>query len=111
MISLQPKRLPAFIDLSDRLLIQSSAAIEAVVRKNLTQQLGDVMEIAFINGAQSERDRGRRYPDDLRHWRGGWRHNGAVPTWGNIVDLESAVANANAAGALHYLTNTKVRGN
>ena len=111
MISLQPKRLPAFIDLSDRLLIQSSAAIEAVVRKNLTQQLGDVMEIAFINGAQSSATEaaGILTTSGIGAVAGG--ANGAVPTWGNIVDLESAVANANAAsGALHYLTNTKVRG-
>jgi HK97 family phage major capsid protein len=111
MISLQPKRLPAFIDLSDRLLIQSSAAIEAVVRKNLTQQLGDVMEIAFINGAQSSATEaaGILTTSGIGAVAGGT--NGAVPTWGNIVDLESAVANANAAsGALHYLTNTKVRG-
>lgn len=111
MLSLQPKRLPAFVDLSDRLLIQSSAAIEAVVRKNLTQQMGDVMEIAFINGAQSSATEaaGILTTSGIGAVAGG--ANGAAPTWGNIVDLESAVANANAGiGSLHYLTNTKVRG-
>jgi flagellin len=37
--------------------------------------------------------------------------NGLAPTWDNIVDLESAVANNNAAvNAVGYLTNTRVRG-
>ena len=37
--------------------------------------------------------------------------NGLAPTYANIVDLESAVSNANAAiGNLGYLTNAKVRG-
>ena len=37
--------------------------------------------------------------------------NGLAPTYEHMVDLESAVANANAdSGSLAYLTNTKVRG-
>lgn len=111
MITLQPKRLPAFIDLSDRLLIQSSAAIEAVVRKNLNQQLGDVMEVAFINGAQSSATEaaGIITTSGIGAVVGGT--DGAAPDWADIIDLESAIANANAAaGSLHYLTNTKVRG-
>ncbi|MDP3136991.1 MAG: phage major capsid protein, partial [Burkholderiaceae bacterium] len=37
--------------------------------------------------------------------------NGLAPTYAHMVDLESAVANANAdVGNLAYLTNSKVRG-
>jgi hypothetical protein len=37
--------------------------------------------------------------------------DGGAPTWDGVVDLETGVANANAAlGALCYLTNTKFRG-
>jgi len=37
--------------------------------------------------------------------------NGLIPTWANIVGLESAVSNVNAdAGSLGYLVNTKTRG-
>jgi hypothetical protein len=37
--------------------------------------------------------------------------NGAAPTYENMVDLESALANVNAAvGNMAYLTNSKVRG-
>ena len=37
--------------------------------------------------------------------------NGAAPTYDMAVDLESAVANANAdAGTLGYVTNSRVRG-
>lgn len=111
MISLQPKRLPAFIDLSDRLLLQSSAAIESVVRSNLNQQMGDVMEIAFINGTAGSTTmaNGILTTTGIGAVVGGT--DGAAPTWAHIVNLESAVANVNAAsGSLHYLTNTKVRG-
>jgi hypothetical protein len=37
--------------------------------------------------------------------------NGLAPTYDHMVDLETAIANANAdVGSMAYLTNTKVRG-
>ena len=49
-LSLTPKRLPAFIDISDQLLSQSSSAIEAMLRGHLTAQMLESQEKAFFHG-------------------------------------------------------------
>lgn len=108
-LSLTPRRLPAFIDLSDQLLRQSSSAIEAVVRKNLTEQMLAVQEVAFFHGGGTNEPTGIAATSGIGSVAGGT--NGLAPAWSHIVDLESAVANVNAAqGRLAYLTNSKVRG-
>jgi HK97 family phage major capsid protein len=50
MLSLSPKRLPAYIDISERLLAQSSVAIEAILRNHLSTQMGAVREKSFWHG-------------------------------------------------------------
>lgn len=108
-LSLTPKRLPAFIDISDQLLMQSSAVLETFLRREITSQLLDVQEIACFHGGGTSEPTGIAATTGIGSVVGGT--NGAAPDWSDIVDLESAVANVNAAtGRLHYITNTKVRG-
>lgn len=108
-LSLTPKRLPAFVDISDQLLMQSSAVLEAFLRAEITNQLLDVQEVAFFHGNGTNQPTGIAATSGIGSVVGGT--NGADPDWADIIDLESAVANVNAAtGRLHYITNTKVRG-
>lgn len=109
VLSLTPRRLPAFIDISDQLLKQSNVAIEAIVRKNLTEQMLAVQEVSFFHGGGTNEPTGIAATSGIGSVAGGT--NGLAPAWSHIVDLESEVANVNAAtGNLRYLTNTKVRG-
>ena len=109
MLSLSPKRLPGYVEVSDQLLIQSSSAIEAVIRRNLQSQVLATAEAAFLHGVGSTDANGITPTTGIGAVVGGT--NGAAPDWKDMVDLETAVAVDNAdVGALHYITNQKVRG-
>jgi HK97 family phage major capsid protein len=105
-----PKTVGAFVDYSRRLLIQSSIDVEAFVRADLAAVIGLMIQLGAINGAgASNEPTGLLNTSGIGSVAGGT--NGLAPTYGNIVDLESAVANANGdVGNLAFLTNTKVRG-
>lgn len=108
-LALTPRRLPAYIDISELLLKQSSAVLETFLRQALVNQLLDVQEVAFFHGGGTNEPTGIAATAGIGSVAGGT--NGAAPDWADIVGLESAVGNVNAAmGNLRYLTNTKVRG-
>lgn len=109
-VALTPKTVGAYVDYSRRLLLQSSIAVEAFIRMDIARTIALMIDLAAINGSgSSNQPRGILNTSGIGSVAGGT--NGAAPTWDNVVDLESAVANANApANSLAYLTNTKVRG-
>jgi HK97 family phage major capsid protein len=109
-VALTPKTVGAYVDYSRRLLLQSSIAVEAFIRMDIARTIALMIDLAAIAGSgASNQPRGILNTSGIGSVAGG--ANGAAPTWDNVVDLESAVANANApAGSLGYLTNTKVRG-
>lgn len=109
-VSLTPKTCGAFVDYSRRLLLQSSIAVEAFVRMDIARTIALMIDLAAIAGTgASNQPRGILNTVGIGSVAGGT--NGLAPTWDHVVDLESAVANANAlTGALGYLTNTRVRG-
>lgn len=109
-VALTPKTVGAFTDMSRQLLLQSSISVEQLVRSDLAAILALELDRAAINGSgSSNQPRGILNTSGIGSVAGGT--NGLAPSYDHIVDLESAVANANAAaGNLGYLTNTKVRG-
>ncbi len=110
-VTLSPKTVGGFSDYSRRLLLQSSLDVEGFVRMDLARTIALELDRAAINGSgASNQPTGILNTSGIGSVAGG--ANGAAPTWDHIVDLESAVANANAAdiGRMGYLTNTKVRG-
>lgn len=109
-VSLTPKTVGAFTDVARRLLLQSSIDVESLVRSDLAAVLALAIDLAAINGSgSSNQPRGIINTSGIGSVAGGT--NGAQPTFSNMVDLESAVANANAdIGTLAYLTNAKIRG-
>lgn len=108
-VTLSPKTCGAFVDYSRRLLLQSSIAVEAFVRMDIARTIALLIDLAAINGSgSSNQPRGVLNTSGIGSVAGGT--NGAAPTWDHIVELEAALANANAPdGALGYLTNSKVR--
>lgn len=109
-VTLSPKTVGAFTDISRKLLLQSSIDIEALVRSDLATVLALAIDAAAINGSgSSNQPRGILNVSGIGSVVGGT--NGAAPDWADMVDLESAVTSANAdIGSLAYLTNAKVRG-
>lgn len=109
-LQLAPRRLPAFIDISDQLIAQSSSAIEAMIRGSLTAQMLATQEAAFFHGAGSGSNQptGIAATSGIGSVVGGT--NGAAPDYADIIDLEEKVDAQNALmGSLAYATNGQVR--
>jgi HK97 family phage major capsid protein len=108
-VTMSPKTVGAFTDISRRLLLQSSIDVEAMVQNDLATILGLAIQQAAINGSGASNQPSGILTRVTPSVIGGT--NGAAPTWANIVQLESDVAVANAdVGTLGYLTNARVRG-
>ena len=108
-LNLTPKRLPAFINISQQLLLQSSVAIEAMIRMHLTNQMLATQEAAFFHGTGTAMANGIAAASGIGSVAGGT--NGAAPTYAHIVGLESAVDTVNGlGGSLAYATNGQIRG-
>jgi len=118
-ITLTPHRLPAYTDISEQLLMQSSAAIETVVRRNIAEQMAAQMQNLVINGTGSSNQPtgilntagiGALYAGGANTTSSTYA-NGSAQVWSDWVNLETYVANQNVTGGrLGYLTNAKVRG-
>lgn len=111
MLSLSPKRLPAYIDLSQQLLLQSNDPIEALIRMHLTNQMLAVQESAFFHGSGTLEANGiiGTAGVDVTSVAGGT--NGLAPTFAMLIALETAVDTQNAIGGnLHYASNGQIRG-
>lgn len=109
-VTMSPKTVGAYSDISRKLLLQSSIDVEGFVRNDLATVLALAIDLAAINGSgASNQPTGILATSGIGDVAGG--ANGAAPTWANIVELESDVAIANAdVGSMGYLTNAKVRG-
>lgn len=109
-VTMSPKTVGAFTDYSRRLLLQSSIDTEMFVRSDLAITIAQALQAAAIAGPGTGNQ-----PTGLLNISGtgavAGGVNGAAPTYDLLVDLETAVANANAAnGNLGFVTNSKVRG-
>ena len=108
-VTMSPKTVGAYTDISRRLLLQSSLDVEGMVQNDIAQILGLAIQQAAISGSGASNQPSGILTQVTPSVIGGT--NGLAPTWGNIVQLESDVAVANAdVGTLAYLTNAKVRG-
>jgi len=109
--TLSPHRISAYTQVSKQALIQASMPLDALIRDDLVTGAAVLLENQCINGAGTGAEiKGLRNVTGIGTVVGGT--NGIAPTWGNVVDLESACANANAEPDRYsgYLVNTKVRG-
>ena len=108
-VTMSPKTVGAFTDISRKLLAQSSLDVEALVQQDLATVLGLAIQQAAINGTGASNQPSGLLTLITPSVAGGT--DGLAPTWAHIVELESDVSVANAdVGTLSYLTNAKVRG-
>jgi len=113
-VTFSPKRLAAYIQVSNQLMFQSSNSIDAYVRNWLLQAMAQSMEAAAIKGGGSNEPTGIIANANVNVvYAGGatsnsTNANGAAPVWADVVNLMKAVENANGEGVA-YLTNPLVK--
>jgi HK97 family phage major capsid protein len=109
-VTMTPKTVGAFTDISRRLILQSSISVENLVQRDLATVLGLAVQQAAINGSgASNQPTGILTTAGIGSVAGGT--NGLAPTWAHIIALETAIAVANAdVGTMGYLTNARMRG-
>jgi len=113
-VTFSPKRLAAYIQVSNQLMLQSSNSIDAYVRNWLLQAMAQSMEAAAIKGGGSNEPTGIIANSSVNVvYAGGatsnaTNANGAAPVWADVVNLMKAVENANGEGVA-YLTNPLVK--
>jgi HK97 family phage major capsid protein/HK97 family phage prohead protease len=110
-LSLTPKRVGAFVEVSKQAIIQGVMDVEAMIRDDLLAGAAVQIEYLAINGnGTSPQHAGIRNTTGIGTVVAGT--NGVAPAWSHIVDLETTVAVANAEPDTRagYLINPKTRG-
>jgi len=108
--AVRPKRLGAYTIFSKQLVNQAVLDVENWVRTELGISVGQALEIAAINGSGTPPiPTGILNVSGIGDVAGG--ANGLIPTWGNLVELETDINAANAPmGRRAYLTTPGVNG-
>ena len=113
-VTLSPKRLAAYIQVSNQLMLQSSNSIDGYVRNWLLNAMAQSLETAAIKGGGTNEPTGIIANASVNVvYAGGaasnsTNANGAAPVWADVVNLMKAVENANGNGYA-YLTNPLVK--
>ena len=113
-VSFSPKRLAAFIQVSNQLLRQSSNSIDLYVRQYLINAMAQELEKAAIKGGGTNEPTGIIGNSNVNViFAGGassnsTNANGAAVVWADVVNAMKAVENNNAMGQA-YLTNPLVK--
>jgi HK97 family phage major capsid protein len=109
-VAARPRTGAGYLQLSRKLLKQSSLDVEMLARDDLASTIAVGVDLAGLHGAGSANE-----PLGVANVSGIGSvvgdTNGAAPDWADIVDLETEVATDNAdLGSLAYISNAKVRG-
>jgi HK97 family phage major capsid protein len=113
-VTFSPKRLAAFIAVSNQLMLQSSNSIDTYVREFLLNAMALELEKAAIKGGGSNEPVGILGNANINIAYAGnaasnsTNANGAAIVWGDVVNLDKLVDVANAQGNA-YITNPKVK--
>lgn len=111
-VSLTPHTFGAYVDISRKLMKQSSISVETLVRNDIARTIALGIDYAGLHGnsgSDANQPDGIAVTSGIGSVVGGT--NGAAPDWADIVDLETNVSQDNAdMGSLAYVTNSKVRG-
>lgn len=99
-VTLQPKRLSAYVDISKQLLLQSNANIEAVIRQDLINALNDKLQKTFLGNeaGSSTKPAGLFYNASTVD----------AVDFANIVAIEQAAEEANVAPT-GYIINPAIK--
>lgn len=103
-----PKCCRAFIDISRTLLLLSAPVADLLVGRDLTEALGNSLDVAALHGPGGVAPQGLAGTTGIGLVVGG--DNGAQATYDHVLQLRREVAVDNAeAGALAFITNALVQ--
>lgn len=109
MITMSPHDLAAYVDMSRRMMQQSSPAVEGLVRNDIIAFMRLAIDKAAIEGTGAAGQ-----PTGVLNVVGinkPTKFAAAMPTWAEIIALESALADDEALdGNLAYILRTNMRG-
>lgn len=108
-VTMNPKFVGTFTDMSRRLVVQSDPSVEALVRSDLATVLAIAVDAAAFHGTGTNGQ-----PLGIINQSGigsvAIGTNGGAPTWASVVNLMREVEIDNAlAGSIAYVTNPKVK--
>ena len=109
-VTMSPKTLGAFVDVSRLLMIQSDPSVEQIIRDDLLNAMAQKIEDVAIEGGGANEPTGILGTTGIGSVAIGT--NGGAATWAKIVDLVKEVEVDNAAlnaNSVAYLTNSKVK--
>ena len=100
-VTLSPKRLTAYIDLSKQFLVQDSVGAEQVIRQDLVNAINSKLESTILGDAAGTTTQ----PEGLLHA----VEAGAVSDFAGIVDAEADIEDANVYGDIKYIVSPKAK--
>lgn len=107
--SASPKRCAVSVPVSKQLALQSSFDVDALIMNDFYAAHAEALEETALNGSGTKQPLGLLNTTDITTVE--LDTNGAVPTFANLVALETNITLQSAdQGRLAYLTNPKVRG-
>lgn len=105
-ITLQPKTVGAYSDVSRQLMLQALPAIDTLVLTDLAESVALQVDAAILNGSGSAGQ-----PTGIINWPSLASVSDATFTWTKAIAHETAIKNANAdRGSFAFLTTPSVAG-
>lgn len=102
-VTMSPKRLSCYVDLSNKLLEQSSQDINALIQRDIVNAISQALQSTVLGGATGSTTQ----PAGIFYGAGA----ASALTFANIVDLETTVAAANSlADGACYIMHPKAYG-
>lgn len=110
LVSMSPKTVGARSYITRNLLLQSSISAENFVRMDLLTSLGLAVDLSALSGTGADgQPKGIAKLSNIYKVEGGT--NGGAITFDHLIDMETAVADANAdVRSMAYLANAKTIG-
>jgi HK97 family phage major capsid protein len=107
-VNMSPKTCGAFTDYSRKLMLQSSIDVEQMIRQDLATVLAlEIDRVGLYGLGNTNQPLGIKLTTGINTV----NFAGAVPTYAEVVSMESAIAADNAdIGAMSYLMNAAMRG-
>jgi HK97 family phage major capsid protein len=109
-VSLTPRTLGCFTDITRQLMIQSSLDVEALVRDDLAQSIALAIDLGALVGSGSSGQ-----PTGIKNTNGinvvDFGTGITVPTWAQVIEMETKVREDNALGlGGSYISNATMYG-
>lgn len=101
-ITLSPKRLTAYLDISKQFLIQDSVGAEELLRSDIIAALAEKLEKTILGAEAGDNTK----PAGLFN---GVSADTAAFKYGDVIDMEESLESANVTGSMVYVVNPKAK--